>query len=224
MLDTNYYIVICNNLSIKSLNTCIKFILIYRFRKHAEDACIQVSSQVEKYNTHKELYNAIDHVVKSGDDYEETEVDKHVAKLFHMDFQQSGIHLDEESRELVVDLNDEILQLGQLFTSNIHSSVAVNKSSVPKAIQRYFHQQGDHIIVSGSQIDSPIEQAREAAFKLYYWNDPEKEFVLHNLLTKRHELAQVCTYETFAERAMLESLAQNPSTVKSFLGKINTIY
>lgn len=136
-----------------------------------------------------------------------------------MDFQQSGIHLNEESRELVVDLNDEILQLGQLFTSNIHSSVAVNKSSVPKAIHRYFHQQGDHIIVSGSQIDSPIEQAREAAFKLYYWNDPDKEFVLNNLLTKRHELAQVCSYETFAERAMLESLAQNPSTVKSFLGK-----
>ena len=193
-------------------------IWISRFRKYAEGACIEVSSQVEKYNTHRELYDAIDHVVQNGDDFEETEVDKHVAKLFHMDFQQSGIHLNEESRELVVDLNDEILQLGQLFTSNIHSSVAVNKSSVPKAIHRYFHQQGDNIIVSGSQIDSPIEQAREAAFKLYYWNDPDKEFVLNNLLTKRHELAQVCSYETFAERAMLESLAQNPSTVKSFLG------
>ena len=54
-------------------------------------------------------------MVKVGDDYEESEVDKHVAKLFHMDFQQSGIHLDEKSREMVVDLNDEILQLNGLW-------------------------------------------------------------------------------------------------------------
>jgi len=197
------------------------FIYLNRFQKYSEDACIKISSQVEKYNTHKELYNAIDQVVISGDDYPETDVDKHVAKLFHMDFQQSGIHLDDSSRESVVDLNDEILQLGQQFTSNIHSPVIVHKSYVPSSIHQYFHQQEDHIIVTGSQIDSPIEQARQAAFKIYYWNDPEKELILHTLLTKRHELAQVCSYNTFAERAMLESLAQDPLTVKSFLGNLN---
>ena len=90
-----------------------------------------------------------------------------------MDFQQSGIHLDEDAREAVVDLNDEILQLGQKFTSNIHSPVAIPKSYVPSNIHHFFHHQGGNLIVTGSQIDSPSEMAREASFKLYYWNDPE---------------------------------------------------
>ena len=154
----------------------------------------------------------------NGDAYPETNVDKHVAELFRIDFQQSGIHLDDSSRESVVNLNDEILQLGQQFTSNIHSPVIVNKRHVPSSIHQYFHQQGDHIICTGSHIDSPIEQAREAAFKIYYWDDPEKERVLHTLLTKRNELAQVCSYNTFAERAMEGSLAQDPLTISSFLG------
>ena len=192
----------------------------YRYRHYAEHACIQISSQVEKYNTHRELYGAIDDVVINGDTLAESEVDKHVAKLFHMDFQQSGIHLDEDAREAVVDLNDEILQLGQKFTSNIHSPVAIPKSYVPSNIHHVFHHQGDNLIVTGSQIDSPSEMAREASFKFYYWNDPEKEAVLHNLLTKRNELARVCSFNTFAERAMLDSLAQDPITVRSFLGKV----
>ena len=191
----------------------------YRYQKHAEHACIQISSQVEKYNTHRELYNAIDQVVINGDIHPETEVDKHVAKLFHMDFQQSGIHLDEKTRESVVDLNDEILQLGQNFTSNIQAPVIIDKSVIPSNLHHFFHQQGGNIIVTGSQIDSPTEKAREAAFKVYYWNDPSKELILHTLLSKRNELAQVCSFDTFAERAMLDSLAQNPSTVKLFLGK-----
>ena len=157
-------------------------------------------------------------MVKNGDNYPETEVDKHVAKLFLVDFQQSGIHLDNKSRESVVDLTDEILQLGQNFASNVHSPVVLNKNSVPSDIQHVFHQQGDRIIVAGYHIDSPTERAREAAFKIYYWNDPEKEQVLHTLLCKRHELAQVCSFDTFSQRAMLDSLAQDPFTVHSFLG------
>ena len=192
-----------------------------RYRSSAEDACINISSQVERYNTHRELYNAIDHVVNNGDDYPQSEVDKHVAKLFLLDFQQSGIHLDKKSRESVVDLNDEILQLGQKFGSNIYSPVVINKNAVPSDIQHFFHQQGDHIILTSFHVDSPTELAREAAFKIYYMNDPEKEKVLHTLLSKRHELAKVCSFDTFAQRAMLESLAQDPLTVKLFLGKFN---
>ena len=53
-------------------------IALIRFRQYSEDACIQISSQVEKYNVDKDLYDAIDHVVIDGDAYPETNVDKHV--------------------------------------------------------------------------------------------------------------------------------------------------
>ena len=193
--------------------------LLIRYRVSAEDACIQISNQVERYNTHRGLYDAINQVVKNGDAFPETEVDRHVAKLFLLDFQQSGIHLDETSRELVVDLNDEILQLGQTFGSNAHSPVVIDKTSVPSNIRHFFPQQGDKIILTGYHVDSPTELAKEAAFKMYYWDDPEKEHILRRLLEGRNQLAKVCSYDTFAERAMLESLAQDPTTVKSFLGR-----
>ena len=113
------------------------------------------------------------------------------------------------------------MQLGQKFGSNAHSPVAVDKQSIPANIRQFFHHQGDNIVLTGYHVDSPVEFAREAAFKIYYWDDPEKEQILQALLAKRNELAQVCSYKTFAERAMLESLAQDPSTVRLFLGMLN---
>ncbi len=103
-------------------------------RRAAEEACIDVSGLVEKLNTHTGqrvlieltfvcflwaygfilsycwhllpgLYNALKAAVEDGDCFPETEEDKHVAKLFLLDFQQSGIHLDDEDRQVRVHLD-----------------------------------------------------------------------------------------------------------------------
>ena len=67
----------------------------------ATDACIAISGLVEELNTHLGIYTALKNSVEKGDLKQETEVDKHVAKLFLQDFQQCGIHLPELGRRQV---------------------------------------------------------------------------------------------------------------------------
>lgn len=101
----------------------------------AEDACIAISGIVEKLNTHKTLYQALDRVVKNGDIVATNEVDQHVGNLFLFDFEQSGIHLEEDLRQKVVRLNDVILQLGQKFMSGAVNPKCVPKSALPEHIR-----------------------------------------------------------------------------------------
>jgi intermediate peptidase len=77
------------------------------------------------------------------------------------------------------------------------------------------------IFFIGLQVDSPEDLAREAAFKIYYWHDESQEELLQDLLTSRHQLAQLCGYPTFAHRAMVESLAETPEKVDLFLNKLS---
>jgi intermediate peptidase len=191
------------------------------FASAAEDACITVSGLVEQLNTHLGLYDALNKVVCEGDGYAETDVDKHVARLFLLDFQQCGIHLDDDSRKMVVKLNDRILQVGQQFAAGTHQPRAIKKSVLPENVRDQFHVDGEHIILNGLHVDSASDLVREAAYKIYYWDEPEQEKLLSELLSSRHHLARLCGYDTFASRAMVESLASDPETVGKFLSKLS---
>lgn len=54
-----------------------------------------------RLNTHRELYQSLKNVVESKDVVETTDIDKHVSKLFLFDFEQCGIHLEENLRKRV---------------------------------------------------------------------------------------------------------------------------
>lgn len=77
------------------------------------------------------------------------------------------------------------------------------------------------ILFPGLNVDSHEDLAREAAFKIYYWHDESQEELLHEMLSNRHELAQLCGYPTFAHRAMVESLGETPEKVDIFLKKLS---
>ena len=82
----------------------------------ATDACIAISGLVEELNTHLGIYTALKNSVEKGDLKQETEVDKHVAKLFLQDFQQCGIHLPELGRRQVkLGAKDALLPMLQSF-------------------------------------------------------------------------------------------------------------
>jgi mitochondrial intermediate peptidase len=42
--------------------------------------------------------------------------------------------------------------------------------------------------------------AREAAYKLFLYPEKQQEAILVEILNSRHELAQICGFETFAHR------------------------
>ena len=187
----------------------------------ATDACIAISGLVEELNTHLGIYGALKKSVEEGDLFPESEVDRHVARLFLQDFQQCGIHLPEAGRRQVVELNDRALRLGQAFSSRCHAARAVRAESLPHQIRKQFYVESDgSVIVSGQHIDSPDDLAREAAYKIYYSRDAEQEDSLAELLATRHQLAQLCGYSTFGHRALANSLAQSPENIEVFLARL----
>lgn len=191
------------------------------FSRAAEDACVSISGVVEKLNTNKELYLALKNVVESGDIMETTEVDRHVAKLFMFDFEQCGIHLPDEKRQEVVELNDYILQLGQRFMAGAVSPRSVSRDILPKNIRSMFSADGDRVIVSGLYADSPNEMAREVAYKIYLHPDKHQDYLLTEMLQSRYKLATICDFATYAHRALKSSIVEEPGVVSEFLNTLS---
>lgn len=76
------------------------------------------------------MYEALKKSVENG-----TSGDKHLAELFLFDFEQSGIHLEENKRKSVVALNDVILQTGQRFMAGAAKPRRVSRSAVPQNVR-----------------------------------------------------------------------------------------
>ncbi|XP_053631220.2 mitochondrial intermediate peptidase [Cherax quadricarinatus] len=188
-----------------------------RYSFSAEDASIAIGGLVEKLNTHRTLYESLRNVVVHGDKVPTTEVDKHVARLFLFDFEQSGIHLDEAQRQRVVSLNESILTLGQHFMNGSLQPRAIPKVKLPESIRQHFTIDGDNILVTGLYADSHTEMTREAAYKIYLHPDPHQETLLMDMINERHEMATICGFPSYAHRAVNGSLAESPELVTNFL-------
>lgn len=192
-----------------------------RYVNAAADTSLSINALVEKLNTNQDIYWALQRVVENGDVMPTDEVDQHVARLFLFDFEQSGIHLNEEKRKRVVKLNECILQIGALFMQGTSLARAVPKDKLPEGIRPFFASQGGDAIVPGLSADSPNEMVREAAYKIFMYPDDRQEGRLLDLLTSREELAQLCGFPTFAHRALRGSLAGSPEVVAGFLDALS---
>ncbi|XP_017785977.1 PREDICTED: mitochondrial intermediate peptidase [Nicrophorus vespilloides] len=193
-----------------------------KYKQAAEIACGAVSGIVEKLNTHKSLYDALQRVVKEGDLIPTNDVDNHVAQLFLFDFEQSGIHLPEAERNKVVALNDSILHLGQHFVAGAANPRKIKKQQLPQYIQHVFPADGDNVLVSGLNAESTNPVARELAYRIYLHPDPHQDYLLTELLKARHELAVICGFQTYAERALKGSMVETPNTAMDFLNLLST--
>lgn len=193
-----------------------------RFAASAEEASLAISVEVERLNTHKQLYDVLKSVVDSGDSTATTPLDDFVAKLFLFDFEQSGIHLDEEKRRQVVQLNEYILQLGAIFFHSTSAKRSILKSKLPREIRSCFPSDGDSVTVSGLFADSENAILREAAYKVYLAPDDQQNNLLTNLLLARRQLANLCGFRSYAERAIRGSIAETPEYVLKFLNLVSS--
>lgn len=187
------------------------------FSLAAEEACISINSIVEHLNTNRDLYQAIRSACDKGDICPTTDVDEHVARLFVFDFEQSGIHLEENDRQKVVGLNNEILQKGQKFMAGTALPRAVHRDLLPKNIQHLFQIAGDQVYVSGLYGDSPNCTAREWGYRVFLYPDAQQEVLLRELLSARYDLAKICGFHSYAHRAVKGSTIEKPEVVNDFL-------
>ncbi|XP_050316415.1 mitochondrial intermediate peptidase [Anthonomus grandis grandis] len=188
----------------------------------AQVACGTVSGIVEKLNTNVELYQILKTAVRRGDLVATTTIDNHVGELFLFDFEQCGIHLSMENRNKVVALNDDILNLGQQFVAGTASPRLIKKDIISQNIRHLFMLDGDTIIINGLYTDSNNPVAREMAYKIFLHPDPDQDRLLTNLLLSRDQLAKLCCFNSYAERALKGATIDTPQNVKQFLNNLNT--
>lgn len=70
-----------------------------------------------------------------------------------------------------------------------------------------------------TDISNPI--SREMAYRIYLYPEAQQEYLLSELVKARHELAQICGFNTYAERALKGSLFENPQSVIEFLNHLS---
>lgn len=160
-----------------------------KFRTAAEQASVAISIVVERLNTDSRLYQAL-----KKSEYQDP-LDEYVAGLFLFDFEQSGIHLDEEDRNQVLQLNEAILRIGSIFAANAnHDSTGLHSSN---------------------------EIERERAYRAYLKPDEHQDKILTDLLEYRLRLAKLCGFNSYAHRAIKGGIAGTPEVVNDFLNILN---
>uniref|UniRef100_A0A6I8P1N3 Mitochondrial intermediate peptidase n=1 Tax=Ornithorhynchus anatinus TaxID=9258 RepID=A0A6I8P1N3_ORNAN len=192
------------------------------FREAADEACRSVGTMVEKLNTNVELYQSLRKLLT--DDKLAASLDpetRKVAELLMLDFEISGIHLDEEKRKRAVDLNVKILDLSSAFLMGTHLPNKIPKHLLPESIRYNFEHDGDHAQVSSLHAESPDDLMREAAYKIFLHPHSGQLNCLEELLRSRDSLAQLVGYSTFAHRALQGTMAKSPETVTQFLDKLS---
>ncbi|XP_041355263.1 mitochondrial intermediate peptidase-like [Gigantopelta aegis] len=192
------------------------------FAQAAEETCIKLSSMVEKLNTNVEIHNSLKNVLENGDDIFPTdEVDKRVAELFMFDFQQSGIHLEENKRQMFVKLNESILLLGSSFMQGTQKPAVVAKSSLPDNLRHCFSVDGDNVYISGLFSEHYSPAVREVAYKIFLHPDIHQLDLLDRLLSARHQLANLVEFPSYAHRAVRGTILDTPDSVRLFLDTLS---
>lgn len=84
-----------------------------------------------------------------------------------------------------------------------------------------FKSVDDKVIISGLCADSANPLARELAYRIFHYTDEQQEQLLSQLLLARHKLANICGFNTYAERALGLSIVENPTVVMDFLNALS---
>ncbi|MEE6472662.1 hypothetical protein FKM82_009683 [Ascaphus truei] len=196
------------------------------FREAADEACRNIGTMVEKLNTNIELCQSLRNLLANKPVMDSLDPEtRRVAELFLIDFEISGIHLDEEKRRKAVNLNMNIADLSNDFLMGANLPNNIDKKIIPEHIRSQFSLEGKYIQVNGLHADSPDDLVREAAYRIFLYPSASQLECLEQLLTSRNVLAQLVGYPTFAHRALLGTMAKTPETVMMFLEKLsNKLY
>ncbi|KAL4220418.1 hypothetical protein ACF0H5_020821 [Mactra antiquata] len=191
------------------------------YRDAAEQTCLNMSELVERLNTHIALYEALKVAVDEGDVLPLTDVDLRVLKLFKHDFEQCGIHFEEEKRQRFVAINNELLRISNNFMHASHQPTpTLNLLGKDEELSGYLNKisaNSKYEILHGLGSRHANERIREAVYRIYQAPNDHTETLLHDMLEARYLISQITGFESFAHRALRGTLAGSPENVMKFL-------
>jgi len=171
------------------------------FTGAAEQTSFEIGSYVEKLNTNFSLYKALDDSLKANKDNMDS-ITRKVAELLLFDFEQSGIHLDKNRKEIAVGLHEAVIVLGARFAESSQMARRVPIGTWPTNVSIPYKIDGDHLLADATYCDSDNERVRELCHKAYFHPCADQQSLLENLFHARFQLASLLGFETFSHRTL----------------------
>ncbi len=181
------------------------------------------------------LYNHLAKVKLDGLDA----LDRRFVEKMLRDFRRSGVDKDEATRTRIKQLIEEINQIGQTFGKNIledkrEISVASTErlAGLPEdyLAARTRNEKGEWVITTDYPDYMPVMQyarddaLREEMYKVFRQRAyPVNKPVLLDLLTKRHELAQLLGYSNWAEYVTEDKMIKTPGNAQTFIDRVHAL-
>ncbi len=204
--------------------------------KSVREAADAGSQAVAKFATelslNRDLFNAVQTVDVSKSDAET----KRVVFRTLRDFRRSGVDRDDETRQRVKMIQDDIVKIGQQFDRNIAEDVRHIKLDSPGDLaglpDDYIrdHAPGDDgkITITTNYPDyvpfmkyADSTDARRRMYDVYrHRGFPNNLEALSKLTAKRHELATLLGYNNWAEYITEDKMIGNDEAVEAFINKI----
>jgi thimet oligopeptidase len=201
-------------------------------RAAAEQAEQAVAKYVTELNLDRQLYDAFCEIdVSRADSATRYFADKRVR-----DFRRAGVDKPEEIRKRVAALNDEIVKLGQDFARNIRddereivlASTDDLEGLPPDWVEKHRPAPDGKVRVSTRTPDyvpfATYARACEPRRALYREHKdrghPNNLKILETILKKRHDLAHLLGYATWAEYVTEDKMIASAKNVRSFIDKV----
>ena len=156
--------------------------------------------------------------------------EKLVADLI-LAMQQTGVDLSPEDQERFKALNQEITELTSQYSTNMNTHGleleldAEGAEGIPETLtSRYATDDGTYVIPVISANRGPVvnnatsEETRKSFTMLYANRAADKNLtILDQLVARRHELAQLMGFESYADYTLSVKMAETPENVWGFL-------
>ncbi|KAE8229595.1 hypothetical protein CF326_g5430 [Tilletia indica] len=216
----------------------------------ANDAYEYLCGYMNVLNTHQGLYTCLSEVLKDKSLVERMSAEElAVANVFLRDFERSGIHLPDDSRDRFVRLSDEILVLGRSFLSEggngsasdmrepaliplswLNGAPPTLLSALKKRSRTFNNRDGEQTLVVPAESWelqavsrlAPDSRARKAAYLASNSGSNEQVATLERLLTARTELAHLTGKASYAEMTLADKMSRRPEHVEEFLSTLAT--
>ena len=190
---------------------------------------------IEHVDQNKQLYMLFKEYAFENMPHEKLEAEEvfYVHELLKS-MRKAGLELDQENQKKVAELKKELSELELLFSTRINSdqrSISVSETELaglPESSIKELKKENGLSIVG---TDTPtytlvmeqciIEATRKALF-LAYTNRayPENSVTLEEIRKKRHELACLLGYSSYAAYEIDDSMARTVATVEKFLDTV----
>ncbi len=201
-------------------------------RDAAEKLSQEVQALASRLSLNRAVYDALAAIDATGADAET----RHYLTKTLRDFRLSGVAADEATRKKVQALNEELVPISQEFSRNIRSDVrkVVAKSAAELAglpadyVSRHKPEADGSIVLTIDYPDSiPVftyaenEDLRKRMFVEYNNRAyPANEAVLAKLVAKRHELATLLGFASYADLVTADKMVGSGKNAADFIEKV----